>query len=71
MPLIGYARVSTEEQDLAPQRDALRAAGYAELFEEHASGASKVRRPVGARQSATTPGETQTVMSPQRASAWS
>lgn len=37
--LIGYARVSTEEQDTALQRDALIAAGCERLFEETASGA--------------------------------
>jgi len=36
--LIGYARVSTEEQDTALQRDALLAAGCERLFEETASG---------------------------------
>ena len=43
MPLIGYARVSTEDQTLGPQLDALRAAGCHEVFEEFGSGASRSR----------------------------
>jgi DNA invertase Pin-like site-specific DNA recombinase len=39
--LIGYARVSTEEQGTDPQLDELRAAGCATVLEEHASGADR------------------------------
>ncbi len=46
--LVGYARVSTEEQGTDPQLDELRAAGCAAILEEHASGADR-SRPVLAR----------------------
>ena len=36
--LIGYARVSTDEQDTAAQRRALQAAGCERIYEERASG---------------------------------
>jgi predicted site-specific integrase-resolvase len=41
--LIGYARVSTEEQGTDPQRDELHAAGCGMVYEEHASGADRSR----------------------------
>ena len=39
MALIGYARVSTAEQDTALQTDALRKAGCERVFEDVVSGA--------------------------------
>jgi DNA invertase Pin-like site-specific DNA recombinase len=47
MALVGYARVSTLDQDPALQRDALAAAGCAKLFEDRASGARTDRPGLG------------------------
>jgi DNA invertase Pin-like site-specific DNA recombinase len=41
--LIGYARVSTDDQDLALQRAALKEAGCRRVFEEKVSGATRDR----------------------------
>jgi DNA invertase Pin-like site-specific DNA recombinase len=42
--LIGYARVSTDDQDLGLQRAALREAGCRRVFEEKVSGARRDRQ---------------------------
>jgi DNA invertase Pin-like site-specific DNA recombinase len=46
--LIGYARVSTNDQGIDPQLDELREAGCIMICQEHASGADR-DRPVLAR----------------------
>lgn len=44
MPLVGYARVSTEDQSLDIQIEALKKAGCNEIFAEQVSGTSKKGR---------------------------
>ncbi len=45
MPLIGYARVSTVDQDVALQRDALHQAGCTRIFEDYGVSGVKTERP--------------------------
>lgn len=45
MSLIGYARVSTAEQDLALQLDALQVAGTTRIFEDRGVSGAKTERP--------------------------
>lgn len=56
--LVGYARVSTEEQNLDLQFDALRQAGCEQLFHDEMSGAKTERPGLSAVLSFVRPGDT-------------
>lgn len=58
MTLIGYARVSTDEQSLDLQIDALKSAGVTTLYEERASGKSMLRPELQQRLKALRQGDT-------------
>ena len=60
--LIGYARVSTEDQGTDPQCDELRAVGCAAVLEEHASGADRSRPMLARLLRDIRPGETLVVV---------
>ncbi len=73
MPLIGQARVSTEDQTPLLQSQALKSAGCAEIHEEQASGGNPAsKRCSGARSTSFTaprPGSSGRPMRPNRRSA--
>ena len=58
MALIGYARVSTGDQTLDLQKDALTAAGCIDIYEEYASGARVQRPELAAALRTCRPGDT-------------
>lgn len=58
---IGYARVSTDDQSLDLQRDALKAHACERLYEEHASGKNADRPELEQALKALRPGDTLTV----------
>jgi DNA invertase Pin-like site-specific DNA recombinase len=60
--LIGYARVSTDEQGTDPQRDELQAAGCDTILEEHASGTDRSRPVLACLLREIRPGETLVVV---------
>jgi DNA invertase Pin-like site-specific DNA recombinase len=54
---IGYARVSTDDQNLDLQRDALRKSGCKRIYEDRISGAKAVRPGLQTALEATRPGD--------------
>ncbi|MFL5255914.1 MAG: recombinase family protein [Rhodopila sp.] len=66
MALIGYARVSTDDQLTARQLDELRAAGCTEILEEHASGGDRSRPVLAQTLARLRPGDTLVVVSLDR-----
>ena len=45
MSSVGYVRVSTTDQDVALQRDALEAIGVERIYEDHGVSGAKTERP--------------------------
>lgn len=66
MALIGYARVSTEDQATRRQLDELRATGCREVAEEHASGGDRSRPVLAGVLARLRPGDTLVVVSLDR-----
>jgi DNA invertase Pin-like site-specific DNA recombinase len=62
MAALGYARVSTADQELEPQRRALLAAGCVEIVEETASGADRGRPELARLLARLRPGDTLVVV---------
>lgn len=62
MRLIGYARVSTHDQDTDAQLHELRAAGCDEVYEEYVSGAARARPALAEAVAALQPGDTLVVV---------
>jgi DNA invertase Pin-like site-specific DNA recombinase len=58
---IGYARVSTDDQNMSLQLDALQAAGCGKVFQDHVSGAVVKRPGLDAALAALQPGDVLTV----------
>ncbi len=57
MKLVGYARVSTRDQNVTAQREALLAAGCELIFDDTISGATKARSGLDAAMAALAPGD--------------
>lgn len=61
MAVVGYARVSTQDQDLTGQIEALKAAGAAKVYQEKISGARASRPQLGKLMAALKAGDVVTV----------